>query len=66
MRIELSFHDFVRLAVDQMLDKDGVTITYGRPVLAEIKIEGSDPPKSGKVVFYLDDTDPAVIESRKT
>ena len=66
MSIQLSFQDFVRLATYQTLDKDGVTITYGRPVLAEIEIDGNNPPKSGKVVFHLDETDPVVSEPRRT
>lgn len=55
MNIELTFQDFTKLAAQGKLEKDGVTITFGRPVLPEITI---DPKaKTGKVVFYLDETD---------
>ena len=55
MNIELTFKDFALLAVNGTLEKDGVKITFGRPVLATI---ASDPhAKTGQVVFYLDEGD---------
>jgi hypothetical protein len=56
MNIDLTFEDLVKLAANGKLEKDGTTITVGRPVLPEVTI---DPVgKSGKVVFSLDETDP--------
>jgi hypothetical protein len=55
MNIELTFQDFAKLAANGKLEKDGTTITFGRPVLAELTV---DPQaKTGKVAFYLDETD---------
>ena len=55
MNIELTFQDFAKLAANQKLEKDGTTITFGRPVLSEVI---TDPKaKTGKVVFYLDESD---------
>lgn len=55
MNIVLAFDDFTELSANGRLEKDGVTVTFGRPVLAEVEI---DPTKgSGKVVFYLDEAD---------
>ena len=55
MDIRLSFQDFSRLAANGTLEKEGVTITFGRPVLSEVQI---DPKaKTGKVVFFLDEAD---------
>jgi len=55
MNIELTFQDFTKLAENGKLEKDGVMITFGRPILAKITI---DPQaKTGKVVFSLDETD---------
>jgi hypothetical protein len=55
MKIDLTFADLVKLALHGKLEKDGATITVGRPVLTEL----SPNPlhKSGKVVFFLDETD---------
>lgn len=59
MKIDLTFEDIVALAANGKLEKGGATITFGRPVLAEITL---DPRyrKSGKVVFYLDEHDKMV------
>lgn len=55
MNIHLTFQDFAKLAANGKLEKDGATISFDRPVLAEVKI---DPHvKSGRVAFYLDETD---------
>ena len=55
MNIEFTFQDFVKLAANGKLERDGTTITFGRPVLAEITID--QRAKTGKVVFYLDEAD---------
>ena len=55
MNIELTFQDFAALAANGNLKKDGVNITFGRPVLATIT--GDPHAKTGQVVFYLDETD---------
>jgi hypothetical protein len=53
MNIHLAFVDLVRLGKDGKLEKDGVTITFGRPVLSEVTVNAKDdPPKSGKVAFF--------------
>jgi hypothetical protein len=39
MDIQLSFQDFSKLAANGRLEKDGTTITFARPVLAEIEID---------------------------
>lgn len=58
MTLELSFDDFVKLAANGQLQKEGINVVFNRPVLTEIT---ADPKaKSGKVVFYLDETDPKV------
>jgi hypothetical protein len=55
MTIQLKFQDLVRLAMKQQIEKEGVTITCGRPVLSTIKV---DPKaKTGSVLFYIDETD---------
>jgi len=56
MTIELTFGDLTKLATDRKLDKDGTTFVINRPVLTEITIDSQ--AKSGKVVFFLDETDP--------
>jgi hypothetical protein len=56
IKIDLTFGDIVRLGANTKLEKDGVTITFGRPTLSEVT---ADPKKNiGKVVFWLDETDP--------
>ncbi|SPF48602.1 hypothetical protein SBA4_3950008 [Candidatus Sulfopaludibacter sp. SbA4] len=55
MTIHLTFQDLSKLAANGQTEKDGVTIVFGRPILSKIEI---DPKaKTGKVVFYLDETD---------
>jgi len=41
----------VRLAANRTLEKDGVKITFGRPVLSEVVIDSN--AKTGKVLFFL-------------
>jgi hypothetical protein len=61
MNIELTFQDFVKLAGNGKLEKDGATITFRRPILTDITV---DPrAKTGKVVFYLDETDDKRLEA---
>lgn len=56
MTIHLTFGDLVRLAGNLKLEKEGVTITIGRPTLSEIE---ADPKNNkGKVTFTLDELDP--------
>jgi hypothetical protein len=55
MNIHLTFTDFSKLAANGKLEKDGATLTYSRPVIAEIEIDPN--AKTGKVVFFLDETD---------
>jgi hypothetical protein len=45
----------VTLAKDGTLEKEGVTISFGRPILAEMDI--NPQAKTGKVAFFLDETD---------
>jgi len=51
MDIQLSCQDLVRLAANRTLEKDGVKITFGRPVLSEVVIDSN--AKTGKVLFFL-------------
>jgi hypothetical protein len=55
MEVKLTFQDFAKLAANQKVEKDGVTLTFERPVLSEGTF---NPGKGGKVVFFLDETDP--------
>jgi hypothetical protein len=55
MNIDLTFLDLVSLVVNKgKLEKDGATITVGRPVLPKLNINTD----GGKVVFSLDEADP--------
>jgi hypothetical protein len=55
MTIHLTFQDFSKLAASGQIEKDGVTIMFGRPVLAKVEIDAN--AKTGTVVFHLDETD---------
>jgi hypothetical protein len=49
------FSRFLKVGREQTLEKDGVTITFDRPVLSKVAI---DPKaKTGEVVFFLDEDD---------
>lgn len=55
MTIKLTFQDFAKLATYRIVEKDGVTISFDRPVLSEVSADVS--AKTGKVTFFLDETD---------
>jgi hypothetical protein len=55
MKIDLTFQDLMKLAENESLEKDGVTLAISRPILPEVK---ADPKaKTGTVTFSLDEND---------
>jgi hypothetical protein len=54
MEVKLTFQDFAKLAANHKVEKDGVVLTFERPVLSEVTF---NPGKGGKAVFFLDETD---------
>jgi hypothetical protein len=52
--IDLTFADLVKL-MHGKLEKNGVTITFRRPVLT--KVTGNPLDKSGEITFFLDEAD---------
>jgi hypothetical protein len=53
--IDLTFRDLMRLAVDNKIEKDGVTVRYDRPVLSKVTVYPR--AKTGRVEFFIDETD---------
>jgi hypothetical protein len=57
IHVNLSFRDLITLAENCTLEKDGITISFSRPIMAQLK-KIDQVKKRGEVFFYLDQTDP--------
>jgi hypothetical protein len=57
MSVNLSFRDLITLAENRTIEKDGMRISFSRPIMAELK-KINEAKKRGEVVFYLDQTEP--------
>jgi hypothetical protein len=56
MDISLTWQDLTKLAANGKVDKDGITITVGRPVLPDLQV--SPDGLKGFVRFTVDESDP--------
>ena len=56
MNMQLTFADLAKLAVHGKVEKDGNTLSVGRPILPDVKI--SPDGLQGFVRFTMDESDP--------
>jgi hypothetical protein len=56
MNISLTFSDLTKLAVNGKVQKDGNTLTVGRPILPDVSVSADG--LRGFVHFAVDESDP--------